>query len=107
MSLALGLTILRKLHAIDWFAEDGFLFLELLEQPEGAAEHIEEYRQLINALKEVADFRNWCVNSSFKDIQLALTPNHIELALPADVSRRIDEPGGYQDQLPAVELEQT
>jgi len=97
MSLALGLTILRKLHAIDWFAEEGVLYLDVLEQPDGSAEKIEEFRQLSQGLKEIAEFRLWCANSSLKDIQLALTPNHIGLVPQSDVSRRTDELDRYQE----------
>ncbi|HEY9784559.1 MAG TPA: hypothetical protein V6D17_04085, partial [Candidatus Obscuribacterales bacterium] len=80
MAAALGLTVFRKLHVIDWYAEDGILFLDLIGAPEGQPEDLAEFRQLSDALAAVREFRQWCADSPLKEIQLAVSPNHIELA---------------------------
>jgi single-stranded-DNA-specific exonuclease len=83
MSVALALTILKKIHAIDWFAEDGTLFVDLLEQPEGNPEDLPEFRQLSSGLAQIAEFRRWCAHTDLSEIQLAVVPNALELQAPA------------------------
>jgi hypothetical protein len=39
-----------------------------------------EYRQMATSLDQVKKFRQWCKQSSMKEIQLALVPNRVELA---------------------------
>lgn len=97
MAMALGLAILRKLNVVDFFAEDGWLYLDLLGDPAGTAEALPEYRQLANSLKEIHEFRVWCAEGSLKEIQLAVTPNHIDFATPAGLSRRADELDQFED----------
>lgn len=75
VAVALGLTILKKLHVVDWFAEDGFIYLDLVGQPEKRAEELAEFKQLAVCLKEISDFRSWCSGATFKELQLALMPN--------------------------------
>jgi single-stranded-DNA-specific exonuclease RecJ len=84
MSVALGLTILKKVNLIDWFSEAGFINLDLLGPPTGNAEELAEFKQLVSSLKAAKEFRDWCSSTSLKDIQLAVTPNHIELGSQAD-----------------------
>ncbi|HEY9679155.1 MAG TPA: single-stranded-DNA-specific exonuclease RecJ [Drouetiella sp.] len=84
MSVALGLTILKKVNLIDWFSEDGFISLELLGPATGSAEELPEFKQLQLALKAAKEFRDWCLSASLKEIQLALVPNHIGLGSQAD-----------------------
>lgn len=79
MAIALGLGILRKLHVVDWYAEDGVLFLDLIGNPEGQPEEHLEYRQLKESLDGIKRFRAWCADSSFKEIQLAVSPNQVGL----------------------------
>jgi single-stranded-DNA-specific exonuclease len=74
MCVALGLTILKKIEVIDWFSEDGVVFLEMLGQPSAKAEDIPEYKQLVQCLREVVEFRQWCQTASIDAIQLALVP---------------------------------
>ncbi|MBI4534541.1 MAG: single-stranded-DNA-specific exonuclease RecJ, partial [Candidatus Melainabacteria bacterium] len=74
VAVALGLTILRKLNAIDWFAEDGVLYLDILDQPISQAQDLPETRQLSSCLNESYQFRLWCSKSSLREIQLALAP---------------------------------
>lgn len=80
MAVALGLSVLRKLHVIDWFAEDGTLFLDLIGAPEGQPDDLLEYRQLSEALDSVLRFRAWCAETTLKEIQLAISPNQVGLA---------------------------
>jgi single-stranded-DNA-specific exonuclease RecJ len=84
MSVALGLTILKKVNLIDWFSEAGFINLDLLGPATGNAEELPEFKQLVSSLKAAKEFRDWCSSASLKDIQLAVTPNHIELGSQAD-----------------------
>lgn len=91
VAVALGLTVLRKINVIDWFAEDGLLYLDILDQPHGQIEDLPEFRQLANSLKEIYDFRQWCSAARLKDIQLLVVPNHVELARVSEPSRRQDE----------------
>ncbi len=83
MSLALGLTILRKINLIDWFAEDGRIFLDIIGEPVGIADDLPEFRQLANSLMAVREFRTWCQSSNLKDIQLGLAPD-LHDSLPPD-----------------------
>ena len=75
MSLALGLTVLRKVHLIDWFAEDGNIFLDWLGDAAGSAEELSEFKQLGTSLHAAREFRAWCQKSGLKDIQLGLMLN--------------------------------
>ena len=72
MSLALGLTVLRKVNLIDWFAEDGVISLDLLGDAVGTGEDLPEFRQMADSLSAARDFRAWCQTSSLKDIQLSV-----------------------------------
>jgi single-stranded-DNA-specific exonuclease len=83
MSLALGLMILKKVDLIDWFSEDGTIFLDMLGPASSNPEQLPEFRQLGNCLAEIAQFRSWCMEADLKEIQLALVPN----ALPAQGGR--------------------
>lgn len=81
MAVALGLTVLKKVNLIDWFAEEGILYLDLIGEPVSKAEDTPEYRQLVASLDAVKTFRQWCSSSSLKDIQLGLIPNSVELTV--------------------------
>lgn len=92
MSIALALTLLRKIHVIDWFAEEGCLFLDLIGQPESPPENHPEFRQLAESLQQVKKFRGWMSETSLKEIQLAVATNQIELVSPGDTDS-LEEPG--------------
>jgi hypothetical protein len=83
MSVALALSILKKIHVIDWFAEDGMLFVDLVDQPAGKPEELPEFRQLSSSLAQIAEFRLWCAQTELSEIQLAVVPNALELQAPA------------------------
>lgn len=91
MAMALGLSILRRLTIVDWFSEEGVLYLDLLGEASGSPESLPEFRQLSNSLKEIQEFRSWCVDTSLKELQLALAPNHIELNSRKQPEERLDE----------------
>jgi hypothetical protein len=80
MSVALGLTVLRRVNLIDWFSEDGCIFLELLGAADREADELAEYKQLSNSLTTTKEFRAWCSSARLDDIQLAVTPNHVGAA---------------------------
>jgi single-stranded-DNA-specific exonuclease RecJ len=84
MSVALGLTILKKVNLIDWFSEEGFINLDLLGPATGNAEELPEFKQLVLSLKATKEFKDWCSSASLKEIQLAVMPNHIGLGSQAD-----------------------
>ncbi|MBY0358192.1 MAG: single-stranded-DNA-specific exonuclease RecJ [Candidatus Obscuribacterales bacterium] len=80
MAIALGLTILKKVNVIDWYVEEGTLFLDILGPPSESWEPLPEFRQLHNCLKEINEFRQWLSESSLEEIQLALVPNAIRMS---------------------------
>ena len=80
MAVALGLSLLKKLNVIDWYAEDGEIYLDLFGSPSGPMEELIEYRQLSDLLNQIDSFRKWCATAHVKEIQLATMPNQIELA---------------------------
>lgn len=86
MAVALGLKVLKSVHKIDWYVEDGIIFLDLLEEAPCAMEEMPEYVQLKNCLNQISNFRNWCAESSIKDIQLNLL-NGVALTNPAQHSQ--------------------
>lgn len=95
MAIALALTLLRKIHMVDWFAEEGCLFLDLIGQPESAPENHPEFKQLSDSLRQVKKFRAWMSETSLKEIQLAVATNQIELVSPGDAIEMgsLEEPG--------------
>lgn len=105
MAVALGLTILKKIEVIDWFAEDGMLNLDLIGQPVAKPEEVLEFRQLANCLREIDEFRAWCQKAELSEIQLALVPNPGAEAVsfePPDDSN--EETGGLAQNDTANEL---
>ncbi|MBY0545672.1 MAG: single-stranded-DNA-specific exonuclease RecJ [Candidatus Obscuribacterales bacterium] len=99
LAVALGLTVLKNVGVIDWYAEDGTIFLELLGVPEKTWDDLPEYVQLVNVLAEIADFRQWCAESSLKDIQLALVPNAVRMdsGVPGEDEETADSTFGRAD----------
>lgn len=83
LAVALGLKVLKAVHKIDWYVEDGIIFLDLLEEASTAMEELPEYVQLKSCLNQISNFRNWCAESSIKDIQLNLL-NGVALTSPAN-----------------------
>ncbi|MDX2108295.1 MAG: single-stranded-DNA-specific exonuclease RecJ [Candidatus Melainabacteria bacterium] len=83
LAVALGLKVLKAVHKIDWYVEDGIIFLDLLEEASTAMEELPEYIQLKSCLNQISNFRNWCAESSIKDIQLNLL-NGVALTSPAN-----------------------
>jgi single-stranded-DNA-specific exonuclease RecJ len=79
MSSALGMALLQKVGAIDWYVEDGLLFIDLIGPPNACLEDFSEYRQLDQSLKQIEEFRAWCAAATLKEIQLAAMPNQIRL----------------------------
>lgn len=92
MAIALALTLLRKIHVVDWFAEEGCLFLDLIGQPESPPENHPEFKQLSDSLQQVKKFRTWMSETSLKEIQLAVATNQIELASVGE-SDALEQPG--------------
>jgi single-stranded-DNA-specific exonuclease RecJ len=78
MSLALGLTVLRKVNLIDWFAEDGNISLDLLGDAVGTGEDLPEFRQMTESLSAAREFREWCQTTGLKDIQLSVLADPTE-----------------------------
>lgn len=81
LAVALGLKVLKSIHKIDWYVEDGVIFLDLLEEASTAMEELPEYIQLKTCLNQIGIFRKWCAESSIKDIQLNLL-NGVALTNP-------------------------
>lgn len=100
LSVALGLAVLRKANMVDWFAEDGMINLDLLGDTPGRLDDCQEFEQLSKRLGEIKSFRQWCRDSSIKDIQLALVKNgvllqkdSVEEAAGVEANRMIEEYG--------------
>lgn len=79
MSVALALTAFKKVHLIDWFSENGVIYLDLLGDPVSRVEDTPEYKQLAQTLDQVRKFRQWCKECTIKELQLALIPNQLGL----------------------------
>lgn len=86
MSVALALTALKKVHLIDWFSENGTIYLDLLGEPASRVEDTPEYKQLAQTLDQVKKFRQWCKESTLKELQLALIPNQVQLGAAEPMS---------------------
>jgi single-stranded-DNA-specific exonuclease len=99
MALALGLSLLKKLDVIDWYAEDGEIYLDLYGSPEGSMEELIEYRQLGDLLGQIDSFRKWCANANLKEIQLATMPNQIELLASANDNANIPAARAEENEL--------
>lgn len=84
MSVALGLGVLRKMGVIDWFAEEGIITVDLMDEPTGPPDEFPEYRQLGNQLSGIAAFRNWFAEASLDDIQLGVLPNQVQVRKPQE-----------------------
>lgn len=69
MSVALALTLLRKINVIDWFAEEGLIYLDLLGELNGELKELPEYKQLVSSLLSEKEFRTWCSSASLNAIQ--------------------------------------
>ena len=80
LSIALGLSVLRKANLVDWFAEDGVINLDLLGGSSLQLQDSQEFSQLALRVKEIMSFRNWCSQSHPKDLQLAFSKNGVSLA---------------------------
>lgn len=98
MSVALGLTVLRRVGLIDWFSEDGCIFLDLVGAAEREAEELAEYKQLVSSLETTSTFRDWCTTAKLDDIQLAVTPNHVA-ASPELVASAVGEPSIHDEDM--------
>ncbi len=79
MSVALALTAFKKVHLLDWFSENGVIYLDLLGDPASKVEDTPEYKQLAQTLDQVRKFRQWCKECTIKELQLALIPNQLGL----------------------------
>lgn len=80
LSLALALAVLKRVHLIDWFAEDGIINLDCLGHAEGAFDDCPEFQQLALSLDEARTFRNWCSETPVKEIQLAFMRHGVSLS---------------------------
>ncbi len=71
MALALGLGALKGVNVIDWYAEEGVIYLDLIGSPIARTEEASEYIQLTNVLAQIDQFRQWCAQTSLKDIEVS------------------------------------
>ncbi len=81
MALALGLSALKKVNVIDWYAEAGVIYLDLMGSPIGKTEDLSEYTQLTNVLTQVSQFRQWCAEASLKELQLTVASDQTAMPL--------------------------
>ncbi|MDQ5934677.1 MAG: single-stranded-DNA-specific exonuclease [Cyanobacteriota bacterium erpe_2018_sw_21hr_WHONDRS-SW48-000092_B_bin.40] len=92
MSVALALTAFKKVHWVDWFSENGMIYLDLLGEPASRVEDTPEYKQLAQTLDQVRKFRLWCKECSIKELQLALIPNQLGLPGQPEASEEVVSP---------------
>jgi len=92
MSVALALTILKKVNVIDWFSEDGYIYLDLIGAPVSKLDDLPEYKQLVGSLAAAEEFRDWCRSMPLKEIQLSLMPNSLLLGSQASTAAEVDDP---------------
>ncbi|MBX3072553.1 single-stranded-DNA-specific exonuclease RecJ [Candidatus Obscuribacterales bacterium] len=92
MTLALALGVLKGVHLIDWFTEEGVIHLDYLGHTEGAFEETPEYQQLAQNLDEIKAFRRWCAETPLKEIQLSLIRNSVPMTRETD-----EEPLGSEE----------
>ncbi|CAN5516412.1 hypothetical protein BH11CYA1_BH11CYA1_02820 [soil metagenome] len=92
MSVALALAAFKKVHWVDWFSENGMIYLDLLGEPASRVEDTPEYKQLAQTLDQVRKFRLWCKESSIKELQLALIPNQLGLPGQSEASEEVVSP---------------
>jgi len=79
MAVALSLSMLKKLDVVDWYAEDGDIYVDIIGSPTNEVEDLAEARQLRETLAEIARFREWCAVAELKEVQQAVLPNQIGL----------------------------
>ncbi len=72
LALALGLSVLKEGHMIDWMTEDGVIHLDYHGHTGAAFDECPEYLQLAKCLEEIKAFRRWCSVTPVKEIQLHL-----------------------------------
>lgn len=92
MTLALALAVLKGVHLIDWFTEEGVIHLDYLGHTEGAFEDCPEFQQLARNLDEIKAFRRWCAETPLKEIQLALIRNSVPMTRETE-----EEPLGSEE----------
>ncbi len=80
MTLALALGVLKSVHLVDWFAEDGIINLDCLGNAQGAFDDCAEFQQFSQSLDESKAFRKWCSVTPVKEIQLALMRHGVSLS---------------------------
>ena len=67
---ALALALLRKIDLLDWYTDDGIIYLDLLNIPaEQDIKQLNEYHQLEEVLKQIIQFRLWCKTASISEIE--------------------------------------
>jgi single-stranded-DNA-specific exonuclease RecJ len=93
MSIALALAALKRVHWIDWFSENGTIYLDLLGAPVASVEETPEFKQLVASLSQTDKFRRWCAECTMKELQLALIPNQIGLAAEPEALASASESG--------------
>ncbi|MBX9666859.1 MAG: single-stranded-DNA-specific exonuclease RecJ [Candidatus Obscuribacterales bacterium] len=79
MGLALGLTVLKQVHLIDWMSEDSVIQLDCLGNAGAAFDECVEFQQLASTLDEIKAFRRWCSTTPVKDIQLGLIQHGVPM----------------------------
>lgn len=87
LASALGLAILRKTELIDWYSDEGLIYLDLLDHPsESDIRQMSEYTQLEDVLKQINQFRQWCAAASIEDLQTTILGNLQEPTQPVDIA---------------------
>ncbi|MBX9672292.1 MAG: single-stranded-DNA-specific exonuclease RecJ [Candidatus Obscuribacterales bacterium] len=104
MAVALALTSLKQVHWIDWFTEQGVIYLDLLGEPAFSVEETAEYKQLKQVLSQIAAFRQWCAEASMQELQAALLSNRIAVQEADEPDLDADSQDGLPDKIDMVIL---
>lgn len=76
LACALALALLRKIELIDWYSDEGTIYVEMLDSPQDSdLKQLQEYNQLEQVLKQINQFRSWCASAPLKSLQEAIFRN--------------------------------
>ncbi|MBZ0188110.1 MAG: single-stranded-DNA-specific exonuclease RecJ [Candidatus Obscuribacterales bacterium] len=97
LSTALGLSVLKRVNLIDWFAQDAIVHLDLLGVSLSSMEDCPEFAQLSNALCATMKFRDWISKARTNDIQLEFVKNVVSLPRKEEDQLNSEEDYGSRD----------
>ena len=90
MAIAMALTLLAKLNWIEWYADEGIIYLDLLDSPaEQEIKHFTEYYQLEEILQQINLFRRWSISATIEELQQVIA-NHTKENIDTIATKAIE-----------------